>query len=81
MYYYWRPLLTPPTSSALPSLFSTATRLKCSTTCTLNVSDSAASTDRQSLLVKGGWWYRKYAPGDTALEEVEKEAGEARKGL
>jgi len=34
-------------------------------------------------LVKDGWcwWYRKYAPGDTVLEELETEAREARKGL
>ena len=34
-------------------------------------------------LVKQGWcwWYRKYAPGDAVLEELEKAAREARKGL
>ena len=34
-------------------------------------------------LVKQGWcwWYRKYAPGDTVLEKLEKEAREARIGL
>ncbi|MDP3596772.1 MAG: thermonuclease family protein [Nitrospirota bacterium] len=34
-------------------------------------------------LVKQGWcwWYRKYAPGDTALEGLEKAAREAKKGL
>jgi micrococcal nuclease len=34
-------------------------------------------------LVKEGWcwWYRKYAPGDTLLEGLEKEAREAQKGL
>jgi endonuclease YncB( thermonuclease family) len=34
-------------------------------------------------LVKQGWWwwYRKYAPGDTVLEGLEKAAREARKGL
>lgn len=34
-------------------------------------------------LVKDGWcwWYRKYAPGDTALEGLENEARAARKGL
>jgi len=34
-------------------------------------------------LVKQGWcwWYRKYAPGDTLLEGVEKEAREAKRGL
>jgi len=34
-------------------------------------------------LVKQGWcwWYRKYAPGDTVLEQLEREAREDRKGL
>jgi micrococcal nuclease len=34
-------------------------------------------------LVKQGfcWWYRKYAPGDTVLEELEREAREVKKGL
>ena len=34
-------------------------------------------------LVKEGWcwWYRKYAPGDTVLEGLERDAREARKGL
>lgn len=34
-------------------------------------------------LVKGGWcwWYRKCAPGDTALEGLEKDTWEARPGL
>ncbi len=34
-------------------------------------------------LVKEGWcwWYRKYAPGDTVLEGLEREAREARRGL
>ena len=34
-------------------------------------------------LVRDGWcwWYRKYAPGDTVLEGLEKEAREAKKGL
>jgi micrococcal nuclease len=27
------------------------------------------------------WWYRKYAPGDTVLEGLKKEAREAKKGL
>ena len=32
-------------------------------------------------LVKQGWcwWYRKYAPRDTVLEGLEKEAGDTRK--
>ena len=34
-------------------------------------------------LLKDGWcwWYRKYAPGNTGLELLEKEGREARKGL
>jgi len=28
-----------------------------------------------------GWWYRKYAQGDTGLEQLEAESREARKGL
>lgn len=34
-------------------------------------------------LVKDGWcwWYRKYAPNDTALEKLESEAREAKRGL
>ena len=34
-------------------------------------------------LVKDGWcwWYRKYAPKDTVLEGLEKEARDAKKGL
>jgi micrococcal nuclease len=34
-------------------------------------------------LVKEGWcwWYRKYAPGDTMLEQLEAEARESKKGL
>ena len=34
-------------------------------------------------LVQEGWcwWYRKYAPGNTALEKLEMEAREARRGL
>ena len=34
-------------------------------------------------LVKQGWcwWYRKYAPGDTVREGLEKNAREAKKGL
>ncbi len=35
------------------------------------------------MLVKDGWcwWYRKYAPGNAVLEELEKAAREERKGL
>lgn len=34
-------------------------------------------------LVREGacWWYRKYAPGDSMLEELEKVARETKKGL
>jgi len=34
-------------------------------------------------LVKQGWcwWYRKYGPGDTVLEGLEKDARAAKKGL
>jgi micrococcal nuclease len=40
-------------------------------------------TNMNHELVKHGWcwWYRKYAPGDTVLEGLEKEAREAKKGL
>ena len=40
-------------------------------------------TNLNQELVKDGWcwWYRKYAPGDTVLEGLEKEAREAKKGL
>ena len=40
-------------------------------------------TNVNQELVKQGWcwWYRKYAPGDTVLEGLEKEARGARKGL
>jgi len=40
-------------------------------------------TNVNHALVKEGWcwWYRKYAPGDTVLEGLEKEAREAKKGL
>jgi endonuclease YncB( thermonuclease family) len=40
-------------------------------------------THVNQTLVKGGWcwWYRKYAPGDTVLEGLEKEARDAKKGL
>ena len=34
-------------------------------------------------LVKQGWcwWYRKHAPGNTVLEELERDAREGLKGL
>jgi endonuclease YncB( thermonuclease family) len=40
-------------------------------------------TNVNYTLVKDGWcwWYRKYAPGDTVLEGLEKEARDAKKGL
>jgi endonuclease YncB( thermonuclease family) len=40
-------------------------------------------TNVNHMLVKRGWcwWYRKYAPGDTVLEGLEKEARKAKKGL
>ena len=40
-------------------------------------------THANHKLVKDGWcwWYRKYAPGDAVLEELEKEARAGRKGL
>jgi endonuclease YncB( thermonuclease family) len=40
-------------------------------------------TNVNHTLVEDGWcwWYRKYAPGDAALEGLEKEAREARLGL
>jgi endonuclease YncB( thermonuclease family) len=40
-------------------------------------------TNVNHALVKDGWcwWYRKYAPGDAVLEELEKAAREERKGL
>jgi hypothetical protein len=39
--------------------------------------------DLNQELVKQGrcWWYRTYAPGDTVLEGLEKEAREGRKGV
>jgi nuclease-like protein len=40
-------------------------------------------TNVNHMLVKDGWcwWYRKYAPGNTELEKLEKEAREAKRGL
>jgi micrococcal nuclease len=40
-------------------------------------------TNVNHTLVKDGWcwWYRKYAPRDTVLEGLEKDAREAKKGL
>ena len=36
----------------------------------------------QELVKKGWcWWYRKYAPGNTELERLEREAREGKKGL
>jgi micrococcal nuclease len=36
----------------------------------------------QELVRRGWcWWYRKYAPGDTVLEGLEKEARKSKKGL
>ena len=34
-----------------------------------------------SLVKNGWWWYRRYAPGDTVLEGLEKDARERWKGL
>lgn len=40
-------------------------------------------TNVNHALVKDGqcWWYRKYAPADTVLEVLERDAREAKKGL
>lgn len=40
-------------------------------------------TNVNHTLVKDSWcwWYRKYAPLDTELEKLEKDAREAKKGL
>ncbi len=40
-------------------------------------------TNVTRTLVKDGWcwWYRKYAPLNTELEQLEKSAQEAKKGL
>lgn len=43
----------------------------------------ADGTNVNHALVKDGWcwWYRKFAPEDTVLEQLETEARDARKGL
>jgi micrococcal nuclease len=41
----------------------------------------SASTHVNHTLVKDGWRYRKYAPGDKVLEGLEKAARAGRKGL
>ena len=33
------------------------------------------------LLLSGGWWYQRYAPGDHELERLEKSARENKRGL
>jgi micrococcal nuclease len=40
-------------------------------------------TNVNHTLVKEGWcwWYRKYAPGDTVLEQLETEARQAKRAL
>jgi micrococcal nuclease len=40
-------------------------------------------TNVNHTMVKEGWcwWYRKDAPGDTVLEELERDAREGKKGL
>jgi len=40
-------------------------------------------TNVNHALIKDGWcwWYRKYAPGDAVLEELEKAARETKIGL
>jgi endonuclease YncB( thermonuclease family) len=49
----------------------------------ISVRDFTNLLDLNQELVKQGWcwWYRKYAPGDTMLEELEQKAREAKKGL
>jgi endonuclease YncB( thermonuclease family) len=47
----------------------------------LRQSRTAALTSLDQELVKRGWWYRKYAPGEMVLERLGKEVREARKGL
>ncbi len=41
----------------------------------------ADGTNINHAPVKEGWWYRTYAPGETVLEGLEKEARGAKKGL
>jgi micrococcal nuclease len=49
---------------------------------TLGDCQPAREHDSQELVEDGWcWWYRKYAPGDTVLEGLEKEARAAKKGL
>jgi endonuclease YncB( thermonuclease family) len=40
-------------------------------------------TNVNHTLVKEGWcwWYRRYGPGNTELESLEKDSREAKKGL
>jgi micrococcal nuclease len=51
--------------------------------CTLADVRLLDGTHVNHTMVKNGWcwWYRTYAPGDTVLEGLEKEAREAGKGL
>lgn len=37
--------------------------------------------NRELLRAGLAWWYRHYAPHDTALEQLEREASEAKRGL
>ena len=39
------------------------------------------ATNINHALVKDGWWYRKYAPGNAELEKLESEAREAQRGM
>ena len=38
-------------------------------------------TESNVIRCRWCWWYRKYAPGDTILEGLEKDARQAKKGL
>ena len=41
-----------------------------------------ANEEREELVKEGWcWWYRKYAPGDMAIEGLENEARAAKQGL